>query len=800
MVLKVDELRISKRNGQEDMDATKGAFRDAKNFTPLGCNKSPYEQLQAFSMWGRSDQALWHFFDDCLPEGGGTNGIAMIAGLCANSARSNSGITYLSPSTWATFAHEVGHTLGAKHPFEAFSGPQGSFGGLMDYSNHYALQADGTTMKAFNTDSVRSQICGHLQSQIASSSCDGHVVAAVVACGDGIVAAGSETCECADGSKSCRFCVDCQLASGKECTRDAVDHKGDCFCDVNGKFTNCDGVCGPNGSCQGNHNCGLLDESWVLGWTKGALGVSCGPDKQNSCKIVCADGRSNPMNCNTNFDGFSSVAYLNGISRTRPVTFMPDGTKCVDANGAWSTCASNDDNTEIVCTEVACGNGHVDAGEECDCATVGSTSCTFCKNCKLDAGRECSSESADRTGCNCDANGMLAACDGVCGPNGICQRNHDCGNLAGWLWQSKLETEVCSINNINTCKVICADGRNSPATCNSYFDKHVVNNRPVTFMPDGTKCLDSNNVWSTCESKMEWRCGNNGCKDVYTDIWCKETASAPETVCKENTHVVDNACVSCPAGTANAQGDTASGADTRCDAIRCAENQRVAANRCIVCPAGTTNIKGDSASGRDTHCDVLKVAQMKRGSCKHKVNIAGGYAHIGSADNCKTAAALLGFGNLQLHIKNKVQWQRGCFEMKGRLVWNQHGTGKETNAKNRRSICKEISVAESPEITISPISAGVCAGRPVELMNKGSCKHKSNMASSARGYSHIETASDCLEAAATLGTASNLIEKNNRKWQIGCMILKGKLYWNRHATGKENNAKNRKSICCVNDY
>jgi len=76
-----------------------------------------------------SKQGLWHLFDDCLPTDGGVgkSGLAIQGALCRMDAQAgkhaNVGITYyseypvLGDFTWRTFAHEIGHTFGAGHPF-----------------------------------------------------------------------------------------------------------------------------------------------------------------------------------------------------------------------------------------------------------------------------------------------------------------------------------------------------------------------------------------------------------------------------------------------------------------------------------------------------------------------------------------------------------------------------------------------------------------------------------------------------------------------------------------------------------
>ncbi|MGC6417452.1 MAG: hypothetical protein ACON3Z_10040, partial [Bradymonadia bacterium] len=76
-------------------------------------------------------------------------------------------------------------------------------------------------------------------------------------------------------------------------------------------------------------------------------------------------------------------------------------------------------------------------------------------------------------------------------------------------------------------------------------------------------------------------------------------------LCAADERVDDNACVACPAGTANDAGDNATGGDTTCDDILCAADERVDGNACVACPAGTANDAGDNATGVDTTCDDI---------------------------------------------------------------------------------------------------------------------------------------------------------------------------------------------------
>jgi len=72
--------------------------------------------------------------------------------------------------------------------------------------------------------------------------------------------------------------------------------------------------------------------------------------------------------------------------------------------------------------------------------------------------------------------------------------------------------------------------------------------------------------------------------------------------CAENHHVVNHACVACPAGSGRPAGDDDDGNDTSCTPIVCAANQYVSGNACVACAPGSTRPAGDDATGANTSC------------------------------------------------------------------------------------------------------------------------------------------------------------------------------------------------------
>ena len=430
-----------------------------------------------------------------------------------------------------------------------------------------------------------------------------------VECGNRRVDTG-EGCDCADGTLSCANCNNCQLDSGKQCTRDSAEYSSKdqhCFCSADGMLLSCDGICGPNGSCQTNHHYCAAINSPSSGHTPVCWGDpnrvgDCWPDQvpftagdacprdmvdlessgprvdttemcgngavdngetctqdslDNNCKVVCSDGLpASTETCHNRrwMDQFS-------VSRNSlPVTYMKEGTACLDDNGAWSTCATtgcidgitaavhgcpafglNLDSLgnrigplgqivhtyKISCLTVECGNRRVDYGETCECAD-GTSSCSHCSNCQLAAGKECSRDSTDHSGvdrhCLCSAEGMLQLCDGICGPNDSCVTDyHNCADIGLGVSTTVAAGGSCGVDPDNNCKVVCSEGlpvrpssfgqqRSSPVrlwrapssredggNCMTDFGVYRTRSyRPVTFMKEGTPCLSANGAWSAC--------------------------------------------------------------------------------------------------------------------------------------------------------------------------------------------------------------------------------------------------------------------------------------------------------------
>jgi len=117
-----------------------------------------------------SFQAVWQLFTGCRHRGGDPLGVALIGSACTQKSKpddpwyinSNKAVNYLRPSNptsaesnWQTFAHELGHQLGAGHSFEEGTG---NTGGIMDYGDG---KLNG--IYQFHTKYRKEQMCAMFQ-------------------------------------------------------------------------------------------------------------------------------------------------------------------------------------------------------------------------------------------------------------------------------------------------------------------------------------------------------------------------------------------------------------------------------------------------------------------------------------------------------------------------------------------------------------------------------------------------------------------------------------------------------------
>ena len=112
-------------------------------------------------------------------------------------------------------------------------------------------------------------------------------------CGDGLTR-GDEECECASGT-DCRFCSNCKLQDGKECTPDATT----ACCDDEGMFLSTAASCvkGPGGNkgyCSAG-KCALYacdQHVQVIGGDFIHLDTFCGVSTLNTCSGKCRESAS----------------------------------------------------------------------------------------------------------------------------------------------------------------------------------------------------------------------------------------------------------------------------------------------------------------------------------------------------------------------------------------------------------------------------------------------------------------------------------------------------------------------------
>lgn len=195
--------------------------------------------------------------------------------------------------------------------------------------------------------------------------------------------------EYCDGNNQCTsgYCEDAADPGPKICC--SVPCPDDTRCDDSGGF--CKAVCGSEG-------CGNADTE---------LGSTCVWDHQCISGYCRADALGSLRCCEYDCDDFGEICARDGIceladeedlppdSRRDGLTAASGSSEAGEASGALPGASSSSGSSNSVSAAsgslLQCGNGELDAGEECDGELACSRECQLieCGNNRLDAGEEC---------------------------------------------------------------------------------------------------------------------------------------------------------------------------------------------------------------------------------------------------------------------------------------------------------------------------------------------------------------------------------------------------------------------------
>lgn len=329
-------------------------------------------------------------------------------------------------------------------------------------------------------------------------------------CGDGVTSA-PEECDdgnttSGDGCDGCKFsCVSTDAArnckSADACVADGTCDDGKHTCTAGA--AKADGTtCGTGLVCKAGAcvaaSCG---DGIVSGTEQCDLGSGNGPG--TGCEVDCK------FSCSKAPDSCADAEPCNGAETCATVTVggktgqkcaagtpLADGTAC----GTGKTCKAG------VCTSALCGNGTLDAGEDCDfgsgngpgtgCETSCKFSCTTAPDSCSD-GNPCNGAETcgvvtvgGKTGQKCSAGTALAAC-AACGSGGVCVGGTCKSSVCGDGCVDATKSETCDPPASGTCDASCK--KIVPAVCGNGVREA------------GEQCDDGNTTnLDGCDSKCQF--------------------------------------------------------------------------------------------------------------------------------------------------------------------------------------------------------------------------------------------------------------------------------------------------------
>jgi cysteine-rich repeat protein len=198
--------------------------------------------------------------------------------------------------------------------------------------------------------------------------------------------------------------------------------------------------------------------------------ADCKPSSAEPCSEGARNISSNPSVCKRMTP--TIVAGLDENSQWATKSVL-EGARCKTAAGVDGICRN------LVCQTAApaCGNGIVDAGEECDDSTACCSQCRFVKECS--GGDCCTADCYHKTIRDSCGNG-----NGICGPGGKCLFKHQ--NFACEASSNAMFDPVRCNQWVASCDVVCA------FTDDSCYK--------VGKWPDGTTCDLIGGVAGKCKA------------------------------------------------------------------------------------------------------------------------------------------------------------------------------------------------------------------------------------------------------------------------------------------------------------